>query len=89
VQSRYGKGVRTLASDLKKAGRVAAARVVAEEDEVAIISEEGVVLRTRVAEVPRMGRATRGARVMALKGSDRVASIARVPVGRESGGEEE
>ena len=89
LQSRYGKGVRTLASDLKKAGRVAAARVVAEEDEVAIISEEGMVLHTRVAEVPRMGRATRGARIMALKGSDRVASIARVPVGRENGDEEE
>ncbi|MGQ9566961.1 MAG: DNA gyrase subunit A [Anaerolineae bacterium] len=89
LQSRYGKGVRTLASDLKKAGRVAAARVVAEEDEVALISEEGVVLHTRVAEIPRMGRATRGARIMALKGSDRVASIARVPAGRENGDAEE
>lgn len=88
VQSRYGKGVRTLTSNLKKAGRIAAARVVAEDDEVTVISEEGVVLRTRVAEIPQMGRATRGARVMALREGDRVASLARVPAERSSEDEE-
>ncbi|MBC7223468.1 MAG: DNA gyrase subunit A [Anaerolineae bacterium] len=88
VQSRYGKGVRTLTSNLKKAGRIAAARIVAEDDEVTVISEEGIVLRTRVAEIPQMGRATRGARVMALREGDRVASLARVPAERPTEGEE-
>ena len=88
VQSRYGQGVRTLSANTKASGRIAAARVVAEEDEIAIISEEGIVLRTKVSEIPQMGRATRGARIMALKEGDRVASLARVPAEKGEIGEE-
>jgi len=37
-----------------------------------------MLLRTRVADIPRMGRAARGAKVMGLKRGDKVASVAVV-----------
>jgi DNA gyrase/topoisomerase IV subunit A len=45
--------------------------VAAYSDEVTLVSGGGKVLRTAVDDIPRMGRATRGAGVMELKnGSD-------------------
>jgi len=79
LQSRYGKGVRTLdVSRLKEAGKIAAARVVDKGDEVTLISAKGMVLRTQVKNISRQGRATRGVRVMRLRKGDSVASLARI-----------
>jgi DNA gyrase/topoisomerase IV subunit A len=43
---------------------------------VTLISAGGMVLRTPVAEIPQMGRATRGSRVMELKEGDQVTALA-------------
>lgn len=77
VQSRYGKGVLTVdVKRLDELGRIVAARVVDLKDEVTLISAKGMVLRTLVGNISRMGRATRGVRVMRLKAGDSVASLA-------------
>jgi len=77
VQSRYGKGVLTMdVKRLDEVGRIVAARVVDLKDEVTLISAKGMVLRTPVGNISRMGRATRGVRVMRLKAGDSVASLA-------------
>jgi DNA gyrase subunit A len=77
LQSRYGKGVRTLdASRLEDTGKIVAARVVDKKDEVTLISAKGMVIRTQVKSISRQGRATRGVRVMRLKKGDSVASLA-------------
>ncbi len=77
VQSRYGKGVLTVdVKRLDELGRIVAARVVGLKDEVTLISAKGMVLRTPVGNISRMGRATRGVRVMRLKAGDSVASLA-------------
>ncbi len=79
LQSRYGKGVRTLdVKRLEETGRIVTARVVDKGDEVTLISAKGMVLRTLVKNISRMGRATRGVRVMKLKEGDNVASLARI-----------
>ena len=78
VKGRYGKGIRCLGGKRKRTGVIAAARVVRPDDEITLISIGGMVLRTRVADIPRIGRATRGARVMNLKRGDKVASVAVV-----------
>ncbi len=73
-------GVRTLAAGATaRIGPLVAARVVQEGDELTLISARGVVLRLRVAEVRVMGRATRGVRLMNLRGDDTVATVARIP----------
>lgn len=59
-------------------GKIAAARVVQEADDLTIISINGVVLRTKVKQINRAGRATRGVHLIGLHEGDSVASIARI-----------
>lgn len=79
LQSRYGRGVQTInARRLDRVGTIADARVVYPDDEISVISSSGIVIRTRVKNIPQMGRATMGAIVMRLEKGDTVASIARL-----------
>jgi DNA gyrase subunit A len=59
-------------------GKIAAARVVQEGDDLTIISINAVVLRTKVKQIKQAGRATRGVRLIGLKEGDSVASLARI-----------
>jgi len=77
TQGRGGRGVRAYQVS-KKTGPVIDARVVQEEDEITIISEGGIVIRTSAANIPQMGRYTRGVQMMSLKEGERVASLARL-----------
>ncbi|MEE0846072.1 MAG: DNA gyrase subunit A [Eggerthellaceae bacterium] len=72
---RGGQGVHTIAMTEKK-GMLAAMKVVYEEDEIMIISEDGVVVRTPVSGISELGRATQGVRVMNVADEDRVTAVA-------------
>ena len=79
TKSRATGGVQTIDQRaLAKIGRVAAAHVVQESDELTIMSAGGVALRTKVREISRTSRATRGVLLMTLQAGDSVASMARV-----------
>jgi DNA gyrase subunit A len=71
VQGRGGKGVITAKAGQKLAG----AALVRSEDEVTIISARGVVVRMLGKEVPAMGRATRGSRVVEVDSGDQVTAV--------------
>jgi DNA gyrase subunit A len=75
-QSRFGKGIRTFAREMELTGPIVEARVVVPGHEVTLISAEGMVMRTGVDKIAQYGRATRGVRVMGLRESDRVVSLA-------------
>jgi DNA gyrase subunit A len=77
-RGRYSGGVQTLTRNLERTGPIVAARVVRPQDELAIVTAQGMALRTKVADVPSQGRAAGGARLMILDGGDTVASIARL-----------
>ena len=47
-------------------GKVVAATLVAPEDEIMLITDKGVLVRTRVAEIREMGRATQGVTLISL-----------------------
>jgi DNA gyrase subunit A len=52
------------------------AHVTSEENEEFIaVSKKGQVIRTAIKEVPSLGRATQGVRIMRLDGQDQVASV--------------
>jgi DNA gyrase subunit A len=76
LQRRNGSGVRTLAKNIDKSGPIVAARVVADDGDLTLISRDGIMLRTAIKHISKLGRATLGVRVMNLKGSDVVASVA-------------
>jgi hypothetical protein len=59
-------------------GKVVAARVVQQTDQLTIITSGGMALRLRVDGIRASGRATRGVRIMDLQGVDRVVSVARI-----------
>jgi DNA gyrase subunit A len=79
-QHRGGSGVRTF-KIVGKTGDVVAARVVKLNEEVMLISAEGMVTRTPVKEkdprqgITTQGRSTQGVRVMSLDESDRLVAI--------------
>lgn len=76
LQRRNGSGVRTLTKDMQKTGQVVAAKVVSNQGDITLISREGIMLRTALDNIPVLGRATRGVRVMGLRNQDEVASVA-------------
>ncbi len=76
VQARGGSGVLTFeVSRLAQCGPLTAARVVSPEEDVVLISAEGLVLRTPVAAIPEAARVARGQRLLELRGKDRLAAI--------------
>ncbi|MEJ5312296.1 MAG: DNA gyrase subunit A [Anaerolineae bacterium] len=85
TQGRGGKGVVAYRVN-EKTGPVVDGRVVQDDDEITLMSEGGIVLRTRVDEIPKMGRYTRGVQMMGLKDGDRVATLARLPSGGANNG---
>ncbi len=76
-QGRTGKGIKTL-NVTRKTGKVAAAEVIAESDEVYVVSEKAQVLRTSLSEIRKTGRAAQGVRIFNIKPGDAVSSIACV-----------
>ncbi|NMB90811.1 MAG: DNA gyrase subunit A [Chloroflexi bacterium] len=80
VKGRATGGVMTAdAKGMSKTGRVCQAQVVQENDEVTLISSNGLVLRMRVKDITVSSRATRGVHLMDISKDDTVASLARNP----------
>lgn len=77
VVHRDGKGIYTL-KVTAKTGLVATIRVVSEDQEVMFISREGIIIRTKVAEIPVIGRNTQGVTIMKVANEDFVKSMAIV-----------
>lgn len=72
---RGGQGVYTISMTAKK-GLLSAMKIVEENDEIMIITEEGVVVRTPVSGVSQLGRSTQGVHVMNVAGKDKVSAVA-------------
>jgi DNA gyrase subunit A len=63
---------------LKEIGKIAAARVVQKEDDLTIMTSNGVTLRLKVKDVKQSGRATKGVHLIKPNEGDSVASVARI-----------
>jgi DNA gyrase subunit A len=72
-QSRGGKG-RIDINTTSRNGKVAGALSVSPGDQVMLITEQGMIVRSRVEEIRQTGRATQGVRVINLKEGDRLIS---------------
>jgi len=74
VQGRGGQGVITLRVTSKTGPLVSLSYVLGDE-ELLVLSEGGVLIRTRVGEVSRYGRSSQGVTIMRLGNGDRVVSV--------------
>ncbi len=72
---RGGQGIFTITMTQKK-GLLVAMKIVEKTDEVMIISQEGVITRTAVSGISKLGRSTQGVKIMNVANGDRVTSIA-------------
>jgi DNA gyrase subunit A len=67
-----------------KKGGLAGALIVRQHQELVFISQNGMVQRTSVSGISRMGRPTQGVKVMNLKSDDQVSAVALVVESDES-----
>ncbi len=78
LQSRGGKGIINIKTS-PKTGLAVGIKMVTDKDEVMIITETGIIVRTAVRGIRSSGRATQGVKVIALKGAkDKVSAVASV-----------
>ncbi len=68
----------------EKTGALAGIRIVPENYEIMLITDGGVIIRTRVSEIPVYGRSASGVRVMRLDGESRVVRFAVVDPAAEA-----
>jgi DNA gyrase subunit A len=59
-------------------GPVVAATLVRPEDEIMLITDRGVLVRTRVSEIRELGRATQGVTLIALDGGSQLSGLQRI-----------
>jgi DNA gyrase subunit A len=76
-QRRGGKGLRDIRTS-ERNGLVVGVVSVREDDDIMLITAQGMVNRTHVREVRMVGRNTQGVRIMNLNEGDKIASIAKV-----------
>jgi DNA gyrase subunit A len=77
LQRRGGKGIITLRRT-EKTGAVVALKEVLPEDELMLVSRQGVIIRLPVDGIRVAGRNTQGVKVMNLDAGDTVVDVARV-----------
>jgi len=81
--NRGGKGVKTI-NITDKTGNLIAMKAVTDEDDLMIITENGIAIRLAVRGVRVMGRNTQGVRLINLRDGDQIAAATQVPSPGES-----
>lgn len=87
-QNRGGKGVKCY-KITEKTGNVVGAKAVNEENEIMIITTEGIIIRLQCSDISILGRITSGVKLMNLQEGITVASVAKVREKEEEAGKEE
>ncbi|MGE5590286.1 MAG: DNA gyrase subunit A [Bacillota bacterium] len=85
LTGRGGKGVRTM-NLTRRNGNLVGIRSVREDDELILITANGVLIRIAVREVSQQGRDTQGVTVMRPDEGDKVVALALVPPKEEDEG---
>ena len=76
-QNRGGKGVKCY-KITEKSGNLVGVKAVTEENEVMLITTEGIIIRIKVSDIAVLGRVTSGVKLINVKDEVTVASIAKV-----------
>ncbi len=78
--TRHGRGTKGMIAiqQTERNGKVVAATLVRAEDEIMLITDKGVLVRTRVSEIRELGRATQGVTLIALDKATRLIGVQRI-----------
>ncbi len=78
--TRHGRGTKGMIAiqQSKRNGKVVAATLVHAEDEIMLITDTGVLVRTRVSEIRELGRATQGVTLIGLDDGAKLSGLQRI-----------
>ena len=78
--TRHGRGTKGMIAiqQSERNGKVVAATLVHSDDEIMLITDTGVLVRTRVSEIREMGRATQGVTLIALDDGSELSGLQRI-----------
>jgi DNA gyrase subunit A len=78
--TRHGRGTKGMIAiqQSERNGRVVAATLVRANDEIMLITDRGVLVRTRVSEIRELGRATQGVTLIALDDGAKLSGLQRI-----------
>ncbi|MGC4398085.1 DNA gyrase subunit A [Hydrogenophaga sp. T2] len=78
--TRHGRGTKGMIAiqQSERNGKVVAATLVHNDDQIMLITDKGVLVRTRVAEIREMGRATQGVTLISLDAGDELSGLQRI-----------
>ncbi len=77
ITNRGGKGVKTI-NITEKTGNLVAIKGVTNNDDLMIITRNGIAIRINVSDLRVMGRATQGVRLINISENDNIAAVTRV-----------
>jgi len=88
--TRHGRGTKGMIAiqQSERNGRVVAATLVRPADEIMLITDKGVLVRTRVSEIRELGRATQGVTLIALDAGAKLSGLQRI-VENDAGSDDE
>ena len=78
--TKHGRGTQGMIaiSTSERNGKLVAAQIVEDDDEIMLITTGGVLIRTRIAEIRDMGRATQGVRLINLDDGEKLAGLEKI-----------
>jgi DNA gyrase subunit A len=78
--TRHGRGTKGMIAiqQSERNGKVVAATLVRPDDEIMLITDKGVLVRTRVSEIRELGRATQGVTLIALDDGSQLSGLQRI-----------
>jgi len=77
LQSRGGKGIINIKVTAKN-GEAIGMKTVSDKDELMLMTEKGMIVRSAVKDIRTTGRSTQGVRLMKLDSGDKLASVAKI-----------
>jgi DNA gyrase subunit A len=83
ITNRGGKGIINIKAS-ERNGEVVAVKEVVESDELMIITQNGIIIRSPIRQIRSIGRATQGVKLINLDEGDRVIDVARVVTDRKN-----
>lgn len=87
--TRHGRGTKGMIAIVQseRNGKVVAATLVRPDDEIMLITDKGVLVRTRVSEIRELGRATQGVTLIALDAGAKLIGLQRIVENDANGGD--
>ena len=73
IQKRGGTGVK-ISKVTKKTGEIVKPQIITNQEDLIVISQKGQTIRTKISNIPKLGRDTQGVKIMRLKAEDKVVS---------------